>query len=59
MKTPFKVLFLLFLTIFSAKSFSQKIVEYYEPVKNDSLKVGIGENDFLPFTSKRLYSNAS
>ncbi len=52
MKTPFKVLFLLFLTIFSTKSFSQKIVEYYEPVKNDSLRVGIGENDFLPFIQK-------
>lgn len=52
MRTPFKVLFLLFLTIFSTKSFSQKIVEYYEPVKNDSLRVGIGENDFLPFIQK-------
>lgn len=45
-------LFLLFLTIFSAKSFSQKMVEYYEPVKNDSLRVGIEENDFLPFIQK-------
>lgn len=52
MKTPFKVLFLLFLTVFSTKSFSQKIVEYYEPAKNDSLRVGIGENDFLPFIQK-------
>ncbi|MDG5492003.1 hypothetical protein [Psychroserpens sp. SPM9] len=52
MKTPSKVLFLLLLTVFSMKSFSQKIVEYYEPVKHDSLKVGIGENDFLPFIQK-------
>ncbi|CAZ98428.1 MULTISPECIES: hypothetical protein [Zobellia] len=52
MKTPFKVLFLLFLTIFCTKSFSQKIVEYYEPLKNDSIRVGIGENDFLPFIQK-------
>ncbi|MFY0602682.1 MAG: hypothetical protein JXQ93_01950 [Flavobacteriaceae bacterium] len=52
MKTSFKVLFVLFFTIFSAQSFSQKIVEYYEPVKNDSLRVGIGENDFLPFIQK-------
>ncbi|MFS4457508.1 hypothetical protein [Maribacter sp. 2304DJ31-5] len=52
MKRFFKVLFLLFLTIFSTKSFCQKIVEYYEPVKNDSLRVGIGENDFLPFIQK-------
>lgn len=52
MKTPFKALLLLLLTIYSAKSFSQKMVEYYEPVKNDSLKVGIEENDFLPFIQK-------
>ncbi|WP_417861518.1 hypothetical protein [Winogradskyella sediminis] len=52
MKTPFKVLILLFLTIFNTNSFSQKMVEYYEPVKKDSLKVGIGENDFLPFIQK-------
>lgn len=52
MKTPFKVLFLLLLTLFSEKSFSQKIVQYYEPIKNDSLRVGIGENDFLPFIQR-------
>ena len=28
------------------------MVDYYEPVKHDSLKVGIGENDFLPFIQK-------
>lgn len=52
MKTPFKVLFLVFLTTFITKSFSQKMVEYYEPAKNGSLRVGIGENDFLPFIQK-------
>ncbi|NAS30767.1 hypothetical protein GTQ40_07270 [Flavobacteriaceae bacterium R38] len=52
MKIPFKLLFLLFLTIFSTKSFCQKMVEYYEPVKNDSLKVGIEENAFLPYIQK-------
>ncbi|WP_298311118.1 hypothetical protein [uncultured Aquimarina sp.] len=52
MKTSFKVLFLLFLIFFSMKSFSQKMHEYYESVKNDSLRVGIGENDFLPFIQK-------
>lgn len=52
MKTPFKALFLLLFTIFSEKSFSQKIVEYYEPIKNDSIRVGIGENDFFPFIQK-------
>ena len=52
MKTTFKVLFLLFLIVFSTKSFSQKMVEYYEPAKNDSLRVGIEDNDFLPFIQK-------
>lgn len=52
MKKSFKVLLLLFLTVFSTKSFSQKMVEYYEPVKNDSLRVGIEENDFFPFIQK-------
>lgn len=52
MKTSFKVLFLLFLIFFSTKSFSQKMHEYYESVKNDSLRVGIGKNDFLPFIQK-------
>ena len=28
------------------------MVEYYEPVKNDSLRVGPGETDFLPFIKK-------
>ena len=28
------------------------MVEHYEPVKNDSLRVGIGENDFLPYIQK-------
>ncbi len=49
MKIPFKLLLLLFLAIFSKNSFSQKTVEDYEPLKNDSLRIGIGENDFLPF----------
>ncbi|WP_254712349.1 hypothetical protein [Polaribacter sp. BM10] len=51
MKTSFKLL-LLFLTTLSTKSFSQKIIKDYEPVKNDSLKIRIGENDFLPFIQK-------
>ena len=28
------------------------MIEYYEPVKNDSLRIGIGENDFFPFIQK-------
>jgi len=49
MNIPFKLFLLLSLTIFSNNSFSQKIVEEYELLKNDSLRVGIGDNDFLPF----------
>ncbi len=53
MKTSFKLLFLvLYLAILATKSFSQNIVEDYEPVKNDSLRVGVGENDFFPFIKK-------
>jgi hypothetical protein len=49
MKISFKLFFLLFLTFFSLKSFSQKIIEDYKPLKNDSLRIGTGDNDFLPF----------
>ena len=52
MKTAFKTFFLFFLTVFSTESFSQEMVEYYEPAKNDSLRVGIGENNFFPFIQK-------
>ena len=52
MKSSLRLLVLLFLTILSVKSFSQKIVEHYQPAKNDSLRVGIGKNDFLPFIQK-------
>lgn len=52
MKTPFKPLFLLFLTISSMKSFSQKMVEYYEPVKNDSIRIGKLDSDFLKYIEK-------
>jgi hypothetical protein len=49
MKILFKQFFLLILTVFSIKSYSQEVIEYYQPVKNDSLKIGTGENDFLPY----------
>ena len=52
MKALFNLFFLFFLIIVSNKSCSQKIVRNYEPLKNDSLRVGIGENDFLPFIQK-------
>ncbi|WP_394751260.1 hypothetical protein [Spongiimicrobium salis] len=52
MKISNKLVFLFFLTIFCTRSFSQKVVGSYEPVKNDSLRVGKGANDFLPFVQK-------
>ena len=52
MKTLFKPLFLLFLTISSMKSFSQKMAEYYEPVKNDSIRIGKLDSDFLKYIEK-------
>ncbi|QKX06176.1 hypothetical protein HN014_15080 [Aquimarina sp. TRL1] len=52
MKISFKSFFFLFFIIFSVKSFSQKIIEEYAPAKKDSLRIGTGENDFLPFIQK-------
>jgi len=52
MKTPLKLFLCILFAVFSVKSFSQKIVENYEPAKNDSLRIGIGENDFMPFVQK-------
>ncbi|WP_149277726.1 hypothetical protein [Pareuzebyella sediminis] len=49
MKTPLKLFLLLVLGISSTNTFSQTILERYEPLKKDSLRVGTGENDFLPF----------
>ncbi|WP_298496215.1 hypothetical protein [uncultured Algibacter sp.] len=49
-KTTFKLfLLLILLIVFGKKSFSQKIIEHYQPIKKDSLQIGIGENDFLPY----------
>ena len=52
MKTPLKLFLCILFAVFSVKSFSQKIVENYEPAKSDSLRIGIGENDFMPFVQK-------
>lgn len=43
---------LLLIFICSTNIFSQKIIEMYEPKKNDSVRIGIGEKDFLPFIQK-------
>ncbi|MCK0108034.1 hypothetical protein MWU58_01885 [Flavobacteriaceae bacterium S0825] len=43
-----RVSFLIFLSSFCNISFAQNIIQEYEPVKNDSIRIGKGENDFLP-----------
>ena len=48
-----KLLFLLILiTSCNYKFISQNILEEYEPKKNDSIRIGTGEKDFLPFIQK-------
>jgi len=49
---PNKLYFLFFITLLSLNSFAQQIVEQYEPAENDSLRIGKGANDFLPFIEK-------
>lgn len=46
------LLILLVATSFNCKVFSQSIIESYEPVKKDSIRVGEGENEFLAFIQK-------
>ena len=47
-----KFFLLLFLIVLIEQSYAQNIIEYYEPVKADSLRVGLGDNDFMPFISR-------
>lgn len=43
---------LIFFSILGLKSFSQKIIEDYQPAKKDSIRVGKGNDDFLPLIQK-------
>lgn len=52
MKIQYKLFILFILATYSVSSFSQKIVENYEPLKNDSVRVGSGDDDFLPYIQK-------
>lgn len=53
MKKAFKLFFLLILiTNCHTKLFSQNILEEYVIKKNDSIRIGTGEKDFLPFIQK-------
>ncbi len=49
MKTNFTLIFLIILFVSCYETFSQKIVEEYKPLKNDSIRIGKGDKDFLPF----------
>jgi len=41
--------FLILLSSICNISFAQNIIQEYKPVKSDSIRIGKGENDFLPF----------
>jgi len=53
MKRNVKIYFLLLLILnYSNNLFSQEIIQEYEQKKTDSLRIGTGEKDFLPFIQK-------
>ncbi len=53
MKKNLRTLFLLIaIAGFSNKLFPQTVIEAYESKKNDSIRIGTGEKDFLPFIQK-------
>jgi len=43
---------LLLIVVTSTSAFSQEIVQEYAPSKKDSIRIGIGEEDFLPYIQK-------
>ena len=47
-----RISFLIFLSSFSNISFAQNIIQEYELFKNDSIRIGKGENDFLPLIQR-------
>lgn len=46
------VSFLIFLSSFSNNCLAQNLIQEYEPVKNDSIRIGKGEKDFLKCIQK-------
>lgn len=53
MKRNIKIYFLLLLILnYSNNLFSQNIVQEYEVKKTDSIRIGTGEKDFLPYIQK-------
>ena len=43
---------LILLSVFCKNTFTQNLIQEYEPKKNDSIKVGKGEEDFLKYIQK-------
>ena len=52
MKGISKIVFALFFVFTGFMSFAQEVVEHYEPARRDSLRVGSGQKDLLPFIEK-------
>lgn len=44
--------FLILISSFYNISFAQNIIQEYKPIKNDSIRIGKGEKDFLPFIQR-------
>ncbi|WP_111684467.1 hypothetical protein [Winogradskyella tangerina] len=49
MTSSFKILLFFVISLFAQSVYSQTIVEDYQPIKNDSLRIGPGDKDFLPY----------
>lgn len=49
MKKNIHLLLFLLVTMVSVEAFPQSIIEEYAPQQNDSLRIGTGDTDFLPF----------
>ncbi|MEM6262868.1 MAG: hypothetical protein AAGI38_10200 [Bacteroidota bacterium] len=52
MKLPVHLLLFLTLMMCGEQAFPQRILEQYEPAKNDSLRIGTGDDDFLAFIQR-------
>ena len=52
MKAFFTLLLLWVALVIGQTSRAQKVVQVYHPAKNDSIRVGTGVNDFLPYIEK-------
>lgn len=49
MKTATQSILTVLITLLSICSFAQKTLEFYEPAKNDSIRIGKGTKDFMPY----------